>query len=137
MIQATSLIPFSNEVNSFSGSECFILLHHCTPTQEPLHLAMLRTIYRQLTSTRVDCPRYGEHWEAIGFQGTDPSTDLRGVGVLGLVTATYLAVTPELLPFTRDLYALSRTQDQVGGRRAVSHVTTILTSDWSRAPSSR
>merc|ERR1719297_722400 len=33
---------------------------------------MLRTIYRQLTSTRVDCPRYGEHWEAIGFQGTDP-----------------------------------------------------------------
>jgi len=92
MIQATSLIPFSNE--------------------DPLHLAMLRTIYRQLTSTRVDCPRYGEHWEAIGFQGTDPSTDLRGVGVLGLVTATYLAVTPELLPFTRDLYALSRTQDQ-------------------------
>ena len=96
---------------------------------------MLRTIYRQLTSTRVDCPRYGEHWEAIGFQGTDPSTDLRGVGVLGLVTATYLAVTPELLPFTRDLYALSRTQDQVGGRRAVSHVTTILISDWSRARS--
>ena len=71
-------------------------------------------------------------------QGTDPSTDLRGVGVLGLVTATYLAVTPELLPFTRDLYALSRTQDQVGGDwRAVSHVTSILTSDWSRAPSSR
>ena len=113
-------------------------LYYTTAPEDPLHLAMLRTIYRQLTSTRVDCPRYGEHWEAIGFQGTDPSTDLRGVGVLGLVTATYLAVTPELLPFTRDLYALSRTQDQVGGDwRAVSHVTSILTSDWSRAPSSR
>ena len=136
MIQATSLIPFSNEVICLSGSECFVYTTPLHP-QDPLHLAMLRTIYRQLTSTRVDCPRYGEHWEAIGFQGTDPSTDLRGVGVLGLVTATYLAVTPELLPFTRDLYALSRTQDQVGGRRAVSHVTTILTSDWSRAPSSR
>lgn len=46
---------------------------------------MLRTIYRQLTSTTVDCPRYGSHWETIGFQGTDPSTDLRGVGILGLV----------------------------------------------------
>ena len=27
--------------------------------QDPLHLSMLRTIYRQLTSTTVDCPRYG------------------------------------------------------------------------------
>ena len=49
---------------------------------------MLRTIYRQLTSTTVDCPRYGSHWETIGFQGTDPSTDLRGVGILGLVQVT-------------------------------------------------
>ena len=71
---------------------------------------MLRTIYRQLTSTTLDCPRYGGHWEQIGFQGTDPSTDLRGVGLLGLVQSTYLVTTPEILPFTCDVYNLSRVE---------------------------
>ena len=80
--------------------------------QELLHLAMLRTIYRQLTSTTLDCPRYGSHWEEIGFQGSDPSTDLRGVGILGLVQAVYLVTTPEILPFTQDLYRLSRQEGQ-------------------------
>jgi len=92
LIQATALIAFSNE--------------------DPLHLSMLRTIYRQLTSSTVDCPRYGSHWETIGFQGTDPSTDLRGVGILGLVQAVYLVTTPEVLPFTRDLFSLSRSEGQ-------------------------
>jgi len=92
LIQASALISFSNE--------------------DPLHLSMLRTIYRQLTSTTVDCPRYGSHWETIGFQGTDPSTDLRGVGILGLVQAVYLVTTPEVLPFTRDLFSLSRSEGQ-------------------------
>ena len=41
LVQATALIAFSNE--------------------EPLHLAMLRTIYRQLTSTTLDCPRSVDH----------------------------------------------------------------------------
>jgi len=90
LIQASALIAFSNE--------------------EPLHLSMLRTIYRQLTSTTLDCPRYGDHWEQIGFQGTDPSTDLRGVGLLGLVQATYLVTTPEILPFTCDVYNQSRVE---------------------------
>ena len=73
---------------------------------------MLRTIYRQLTCTTLDCPRYGAHWEEIGFQGSDPSTDLRGVGLLGLVQALYLVMTPEILPFTQDLYRLSRQEGQ-------------------------
>ena len=73
---------------------------------------MLRTIYRQLTSTTLDCHRYGSHWEEIGFQGSDPSTDLRGVGILGLVQAVYLVTTPEILPFTQDLYRLSRQEGQ-------------------------
>ena len=62
--------------------------------KDPMHLSMLRTIYRQLTSTTVDFPRYGSHWETIGFQGTDPSTDLRGVGILGLVQVTTNQMTP-------------------------------------------
>ena len=80
--------------------------------QESLHLGMLRTIYRQLTSTTLDCPRYGSHWEEIGFQGSDPSTDLRGVGILGLLQALYLVITPEIFPFTQDLYKLSRLEGQ-------------------------
>ncbi len=47
------------------------------------------------------------------FQGSDPATDLRGVGFLGLVQVLYLVMTPELLPFARDVYALSRKEDQV------------------------
>jgi len=92
LIQATALIPFDN--------------------QEPLHLSVLRTLHRQLTGSQVDCPRYGEHWEDIGFQGNDPSTDLRGVGLLGLVQALYLVTTPQVLPFARDLYKLSRSNSQ-------------------------
>lgn len=34
--------------------------------------------------------RYGPHWAALGFQGDDPATDLRGAGVLGLLQLLYL-----------------------------------------------
>jgi hypothetical protein len=30
--------------------------------------SVVRTLYRQLTGGRLDCPRYGQHWEDIGFQ---------------------------------------------------------------------
>jgi len=92
LVQATAFIAFKNEV--------------------PLHLAMLRTLYRQLTGSTIDCPRYGGHWEDIGFQGSDPATDLRGVGLLGLVQALYLVITPEMFPFARDVYQLSRKDSQ-------------------------
>ena len=113
-----------NGVNRLYWTRCLLLVFNRQQTtnylintsnvhvQDHVHLSMLRTIYRQLTSTTVDCPRYGDHWETIGFQGTDPSTDLRGVGVLGLVQATYLVTTPEILPFTQDLFSLSRSEGQ-------------------------
>ena len=52
--------------------------------KNPLHFRMLTSIYRKLTNLK-HCVRYGEHWEKIGFQGRDPATDLRGVGMLGLL----------------------------------------------------
>ena len=52
--------------------------------KNPLHFRMLHTIFRKLTSSR-QCVRYGNHWETIGFQGRDPATDLRGVGMLGVL----------------------------------------------------
>ncbi|CAD8097176.1 unnamed protein product [Paramecium sonneborni] len=48
------------------------------------HFRMLYTIYCQLMTTDF-CLRYGSHWELIGFQGTDPATELGNGGILGLV----------------------------------------------------
>lgn len=91
-VQAAALVPFDNAC--------------------PVQLGMLCTVYRQLTGDRLDPPRYGSHWEDIGFQGADPATDLRGVGILGLVQATHLVTTPELLPLARAIHTLSRRPDQ-------------------------
>ena len=33
--------------------------------------------------------RIGAHWKEIGFQGTDPKTDFRGMGLLGLHNLVY------------------------------------------------
>ncbi|KAI5094641.1 ELMO domain-containing protein 3, partial [Silurus meridionalis] len=75
---------------------------------QPVHMRVLQTIYRKLTCTKADCPRYGPHWENIGFQGTDPSTDLRGTGFLALMHTLYLVMDPETLPLARDIYKLSQ-----------------------------
>ncbi|NXC65027.1 ELMD3 protein, partial [Aleadryas rufinucha] len=45
---------------------------------ERVHMRILQTIYRQLTRSRLGCPRYGAHWEQLGFQGTSGSTPLPG-----------------------------------------------------------
>ncbi|NWV87267.1 ELMD3 protein, partial [Machaerirhynchus nigripectus] len=43
---------------------------------ERVHMRILQTIYRQLTRSRLGCPRYGAHWEQLGFQGRRGSTPL-------------------------------------------------------------
>ncbi|NWT80313.1 ELMD3 protein, partial [Lanius ludovicianus] len=43
---------------------------------ERVHMRILQTIYRQLTCSRLGCPRYGAHWEQLGFQGRRGSTPL-------------------------------------------------------------
>jgi serine/threonine protein kinase len=35
--------------------------------------------------------REGKHWGRLGFQGQDPSTDFRGMGILGLEALLYMA----------------------------------------------
>jgi len=45
---------------------------------------MIKTLYKKLMG--VDsCKRIGKHWQDIGFQHTDPGTDIRGAGMLGVV----------------------------------------------------
>lgn len=53
--------------------------------------AAFEAIYEKLT--RHKCPgTVGHHWERIGFQGSDPSTDLRGPGALGLLHLVHYSV---------------------------------------------
>lgn len=75
---------------------------------QAVHMRVLQTVYKRLSGKRLDCPRYGTHWENIGFQGTDPATDLRGTGFLGLMHTLYLVMDPETLPLARDIYKLSQ-----------------------------
>ncbi|RLN87688.1 hypothetical protein BBJ28_00003659 [Nothophytophthora sp. Chile5] len=66
----------------------------------------LQSIYRKLIANPRDVSLIGRHWEDVGFQGTDPSTDLRGCGVLSLLQMLYLVEThPEL---ARRLHVLSQ-----------------------------
>lgn len=72
-----------------------------------MHTRALQTVYRCLTGSRFDCSRFGSHWEEIGFQGTDPSTDLRGAGLLGLMNLIYLLRDPKCHMIAKDIYKLS------------------------------
>ena len=66
-----------------------------------LHHRSSSSLYRRyifLTGDATFPPRYGEHWDVIGFQGQDPATDLRGAGVLSLLQALHFAgKRPELM----------------------------------------
>ena len=46
------------------------------------------------------------------FQGDNPSTDLRGVGFLGLLQPLYFVTTPELLGLSKAIYKLSLSDKQ-------------------------
>ena len=70
------------------------------------HERMLMAIYCTLTGDATWPPRYGTHWEVVGFQGNDPATDLRGVGMLALLQVLHFQKTqPKLLAA---IYRLSR-----------------------------
>ncbi|XP_061674295.1 ELMO domain-containing protein 3 isoform X1 [Syngnathoides biaculeatus] len=86
----------------FAMAQCHV------DNSQSVHMRVLQTIYKRLIGCRLDCPRYGTHWENIGFQGTDPATDLRGTGFLGLMHTLYFVMDPETLPLARDIYKLSQ-----------------------------
>lgn len=58
-----SLFLNSNLVTPFSVAGPF-------NNDDAVHIRVLQTIFKKLTGDVVDCPRYGSHWEQIGFQGT-------------------------------------------------------------------
>ncbi|XP_027488134.1 ELMO domain-containing protein 3-like [Corapipo altera] len=79
---------------------------------ERVHMRILQTIYRQLTRSRRGCPRYGTHWEELGFQGVDPGTDLRGTGMLGLMQILFFVLDSRTLLLAREIFQLSQHETQ-------------------------
>ncbi|XP_039943814.1 ELMO domain-containing protein 3 isoform X3 [Hirundo rustica] len=79
---------------------------------EWVHMRILQTIYQQLTRSRLGCPRYGAHWEELGFQGVDPGTDLRGTGMLGLMQILFFVLDSRTLPLAREIFRLSQHETQ-------------------------
>ncbi|NXL39740.1 ELMD3 protein, partial [Glaucidium brasilianum] len=79
---------------------------------ERVHMRILQTIYKKLTHSRLGCPRYGAHWEDLGFQGADPGTDLRGTGMLGLMQLLYFITDLQTLPLAQEIFKLSHHKTQ-------------------------
>ncbi|XP_062366497.1 ELMO domain-containing protein 3 isoform X4 [Cinclus cinclus] len=49
--------------------ELVLAMAHCALDDSvQVHMRILQTIYQQLTRSRLGCPRYGAHWEELGFQ---------------------------------------------------------------------
>ncbi|XP_042911995.1 ELMO domain-containing protein 3 isoform X2 [Parasteatoda tepidariorum] len=81
-------------------------------SSEEIHIRVLQTLYRTLTNSNKDCPRYGKHWEDVGFQGIDPGTDLRGVGFLGLIHLLSFALNPATADLAKSISVLAKNEKQ-------------------------
>ncbi|NXK00600.1 ELMD3 protein, partial [Corythaixoides concolor] len=93
--------------------ELALAMAHCgLDDSQRVHMRILQTVYRKLTRSRLGCPRYGTHWEELGFQGTDPGTDLRGTGMLGLMQMLYFVMDARTLPLAREIFRLSQHETQ-------------------------
>ncbi|XP_063997258.1 ELMO domain-containing protein 3 isoform X6 [Pogoniulus pusillus] len=79
---------------------------------QKVHMRILQTVYKRLTSSSLGCPRYGAHWEELGFQGVDPGTDLRGTGMLGLMQILFFVMDSQMLPLAREIFRLSQQETQ-------------------------
>ncbi|KAI4820157.1 hypothetical protein KUCAC02_028143 [Chaenocephalus aceratus] len=86
---------------------------------QTVHMRVLQTIYKRLIGSRLDCPRFGAHWENIGFQGTDPATDLRGTGFLETSTSYHKHPTQNF-PFSVMSINMTRIALQVLREEALS-----------------
>lgn len=75
-----------------------------------MHLRILQNVFMILQDVSTECSRFGSHWEEIGFQGDDPATDLRGVGMFGVIQLFYLVKNHQ--EFAKKMHKLSRDERQ-------------------------
>jgi hypothetical protein len=69
---------------------------------------MITSIYKLLTNQN-DCQCYGRHWENIGFQGNNPKSDLKGVGMFGVLQL--LCFSERYTFYARDILEYSNTKE--------------------------
>lgn len=55
------------------------------------HEKMLLKLWSLLMPTKKLTARISKQWADIGFQGDDPKTDFRGMGILGLINLVYFS----------------------------------------------
>eukprot|EP00483_Globobulimina_turgida_P002038 UN02040 len=70
-----------------------------------VHNRMLQTLWMKLTDDTRQCDKTGSHWQQIGFQGNEPSTDIRGCGLFGVLQLIYMIEKYEYI--TSKIYLLS------------------------------
>jgi hypothetical protein len=98
---------------------------------EPAHWALLRGVHANVLGDAA-VARMGEHWTALGFQGADPASDLRGSGVFGLVQLHFL--TERYPALVKKLYALSVDDRQCFPLATTALNMTVLLLQWLRTP---
>ena len=64
---------------------------------------IVKSIYRRAFPEREHCRMIGRHWQDLGFQHTDPRTDVRGAGMLGLLHLIHLQEYPQLFKYILEL----------------------------------
>eukprot|EP00899_Mesostigma_viride_P020239 jgi/Mesvir1/28216/Mv04767-RA.3 len=79
---------------------------------EPFHLRLLQNIFARLVGNVAagQVARFGSHWSQVGFQGSDPATDLRGCGMLGLIQMMFLIT--HNASNAQIIFQLSRSKEQ-------------------------
>ena len=80
-----------------SDAELEVLRELAAAVQQPydsaLHEAELRSIHEAFHGSAKPFAAVSPNWRAAGFQGNDPTTDLRGAGSLGLKQLAYFVTT--------------------------------------------
>lgn len=100
-----------NECLTHEVDLIFSLTRYVPNWNDDVQFRILQTIYSRLTSSKDDCPQRGAHWQQIGFQGTDPATDLRAVGLYGLIHLLHLT-SDDVLPLGQKLYSVANSENQ-------------------------
>ena len=100
----SSTTPIIEKIVSYNRLSANLKELKSTKYEESLHEIHLKELWGSLSPDQPYIRR-GENWKDLGFQGTDPVTDLRGMGVLGLLQLCY--ITSENPKFGKDLYSRS------------------------------
>lgn len=81
------------EINKIT-KEALVMRRTLYDTSNPEHEERLLLLWRLLQPEQELDARHTAMWGDIGFQGHDPATDFRGMGMLGLESLLYMAHQP-------------------------------------------